>query len=635
MIKPAASLQQTEEVEQGSVVTEYQPRSAGELWQRIDREDLVRLGVVGGLAVVVLVASWLQAPWWISAPLAAVGLVIGCWPIVVEVWAALRARRMSMELSMFIALVAAAAIGEWVTALVITVFVLAAEILEDLSMDRGRDALGELMNFLPDSVQVRRDGQLRSVHRDELAVGDVVMVLPGGRIPVDGVVLEGNSSVDESRITGEPLPVDVSQGSQVYAGSINHSGAVALRAERVGAESSYGQIVAAISAAQNSQAPIQRLADRLAGWLVYLALGGAALTYLITRDLTATISVIIVAGACGVAAGTPLALLGAIGQTARAGTFIKDGSHLEELSAVRVVVFDKTGTLTKGEPAVTAVTASEGVDGDHLLAAVASAESYSEHPIGQAIVGHARERGLQPGAPSEFEYRPGQGVSALVDGHRVLAGTTALVPAPAAPVSQGQGTMVHVSIDGSYAGTIELADEVRDSAAACVADLRKLGLRVIMMTGDSQPSAEAVARRLGIDEVHAGLLPAGKVDLVERLRASGSTVAMVGDGINDAPALMQANVGIAMGNGTHVARESADVVLVSSDLGDLTQAIHTARRTRGIIMTNFVGTIAVDLIGMAMAATGVLGPLAAAVVHVGSESAFILNSARLIPSGKR
>jgi len=195
--------------------------------------------------------------------------------------------------------------------------------------------------------------------------------------------------------------------------------------------------------------------------------------------------------------------------------------------------------------------------------------------------------------------------------------------------------MVHVSIDGSYAGTIELADEVRDSAAACVADLRKLGLRVIMMTGDSQPSAEAVARRLGIDEVHAGLLPAGKVDLVERLRASGSTVAMVGDGINDAPALMQANVGIAMGNGTHVARESADVVLVSSDLGDLTQAIHTARRTRGIIMTNFVGTIAVDLIGMAMAATGVLGPLAAAVVHVGSESAFILNSARLIPSGKR
>nr|WP_300145501.1 cation-translocating P-type ATPase [Propionicimonas sp.] len=613
------------------VEQEYAPETVASLWARIERADLVRLGTVALLAVVAAVSSWPAGAGWLTIVVAAAGLVIGCWPILVEAMEDVRDRRMTMELSMLIAIVAAGLIGEWVTALVITAFVLAAEILEDLSMDRGRDALTELMSFLPSVVQVRDGDELRSVELHEVRVGDVVQVLPGGRIPVDGVVLEGSSSVDASRITGEPLPVDVSPGSAVFSGSVNQAGAVAVRAEQVGEASSYGQIVAAVKAAQESEAPVQRLADRVAGYLVYVALGGAALTYLFTRDLTATISVVIVAGACGVAAGTPLAVLAAIARTARSGAFIKDGTHLEQLASVETIVFDKTGTLTHGQPRVASVRPVAGFTADEVLAAAAAAETWSEHPIGQAITARAGELGVALDKPVDFDYQPGLGVSATVAGRRVLAGNAAFVAGAPAGADALSGTLVHVAVDDVYAGVILLTDTVRDSASAGVGDLHRLGLRVVMMTGDSAAAAQAVGAELGIDDVRAGLLPVDKVALVRELRAAGHTVAMVGDGINDAPALAQAHVGIAMGSGTHVARESADVVLISSDLADLTEAVRTARRGRRIVMANFVGTIGVDLAGMALAAFGVIGPLVAAIIHVGSESAFILNSARLIP----
>lgn len=616
-----------------SVRAEYAPESVVSLWHRIDREDLIRLGVVAALAVLAAVTSALAGPWWVVVPVAAAGLVVGCWPIVVESVEDVRSRRMSMELSMLLAIVAAALIGEWVTALVITAFVLAAEILEDLSMDRGRDALTELLSFLPSVVHVRVGDDLHDVELDDVRPGDLVVVRPGGRVPVDGTVVEGRSSIDQSRVTGEPLPVDVAPGARLYAGSVNQAGALTVRATEVGAASSYGQIVAAVEAAQASEAPVQRFADRIAGWLVYVALGGAALTWVFTRDLTATISVVIVAGACGVAAGTPLAVLAAIARTARAGAFVKDGTHLEELSRVDTVVFDKTGTLTHGEPTVAGISVAAGLDERAVLAAAASAEFYSEHPIGRAIVAHATGAGIEVVPPEEFDYEPGLGVTATAAGRRVRAGNAVLV-GEGSPTG-GAGTPVHVSVDGRYAGTIRLSDTTRDSAVSCVADLHRLGLRVIMMTGDNTASASATANELGITEMHAGLLPTDKVELVRRLRTSGARVAMVGDGINDAPALAQADVGIAMGGGTHVARESADIVLISSDLSDLTEALRTARRARHIIIANVVGTIGVDLLGMALAAFGVIGPLAAALIHVGSESGFILNSTRLIPRAVR
>jgi Cu+-exporting ATPase len=607
-----------------------EPAPGRDLWARIDRGDLVRTSFVAVCAV--LVAVGMTWPWPQIPLIAVVGLAVGCWPILTEAWGDLRARRMSMELSMLIAIVAAAAIGEWVTSLVITAFVLAAEILEDLSMDRGRDALTDLMAFLPETVSLRSGGDVLTVPLGEVEPGQVVVVAPGGRIPVDGVVVAGRSTADQSRITGESLPVEIGIGADVFAGSINQVGALEVRAERVGADSSYGRIVEAVGLAQSSQPPVQRLADRLAAWLVYLALGGAVLTYLITRDLTATISVVVVAGACGIAAGTPLAVLAAIARIARTGAFVKDGAHLEALSTINVVVFDKTGTLTTGVPAVVDVRVGDGVSARDLLTMAAGVEFYSEHPLGQAIVAHAKEAGLPIDPPEDFVYQPGRGVTATVAGRSIAAGSGRLVPdAPLALDGQGAATAVHLSCEGRYAGTILLADAVRPTARAAVAALRRRGLRTLMITGDQQSTAEAVAAELGIDDVRAGLLPEDKLAVIDAERAAGHRLAMVGDGVNDAPALARADVGIAMGSGTDIARESADVVLISSDLSDLVATIHVARRARRIVMANFVGTIAVDLGGMALAAAGLLSPVLAAFVHVGSETAFILNSARLIP----
>lgn len=533
---------------------------------------------------------------------------------------------------MLIAVIAAALIGEWITALVIVTFVLVAEILEDLTMDRGRDALTELLSFLPNTVQVMREGQLQTLPLSEVTTNDVLVVSPGGSIPVDGVVVNGQSSVDQSRITGEPLPVDVREGSQVFAGSINQVGALEVRAERVGLESSYGQIIASVQAAQEDEPPIQRLGDWVAAYLVYFALGGAILTYLLTRDVTATISVIVVAGACGIAAGTPLAVLAAIARTARKGVFIKGGAHLESLAQVNTVLVDKTGTLTTGELSVTSVTIAPGVDRSEFLRLLASAEAYSEHPLGQAIVRFAQDAGVTLSLPSMFAYAPGYGIRATVDGVQIAAGNTKLVKDAPTPTDDGSiASLVNVSLNGTYAGTVRLADTIRETSAQAVRDLQAMGIRVEMVTGDHPVAAQAVADKLGIRDVHAGLLPREKMAHIEALRTKGDRVVMVGDGVNDAPALAKANVGVAMGGGTGVAREGADVILISSDLNDLVGAVTTAQRARRIIFFNLVGTIVVDLAGMALAGVGLLTPILAALVHVGSESAFILNSARLIP----
>ncbi|MGH7087321.1 MAG: heavy metal translocating P-type ATPase, partial [Stellaceae bacterium] len=298
---------------------------------------------------------------------------------------------MTMELSMTIAIAAAAAIGQFFTALVITLFVLVAEVLEGLTVGRGRKAIRDLLEFLPREVAVRRAGSIRSVSAEALSVGDAILAAPGGRIPVDGVVLSGHSFVDESRITGESMRVEKTAGARVFAGSINQSGALEIAAERIGRDTSYGKIIEAVERAEKSRAPVQRLADRLAGYLVYFALGAAVLTFLITHNIYATISVIIVAGACGIAAGTPLAILGAIGRSARLGAIIKGGVHLETLGRVDTVVLDKTGTLTFGRPEVQQISPVANTTADELLDAAATAELRSEHPLGKAIVAYARK----------------------------------------------------------------------------------------------------------------------------------------------------------------------------------------------------------------------------------------------------
>ncbi len=627
---------------------------------RIERADIMRIAVVGLATLGTWAAGAAGTPSWVVGAVGVPALVVGCWPLVVEAAGDLRERRMSMELSMLLAIVAAAVIGEWVTALAVTVFALCAEVLEDLSMDRGRDALTNLMSFLPQTAQVvsgvetAAPAETTEVPLDEVRPGQVIALSPGGRVPVDGIVRTGRADVDQSRITGEALPVQVGPGDRVPAGSITR-GALELEVERVGEDSSYGRIVAAVRHAQSSRAPVQRLADRLAARIVYLALAAALITFLTTRDVRATISVIIVAGACGVAAGTPLAVLAAIARAAHCGAFVKDGTHLEQLSAVDTVVLDKTGTLTVGAPRVVAVGPTEAAAGeDEVLALAAAAEWNSEHPIGRAIYSEAAVRDLTVPMPQDVVYSPGAGVSARVDGRRVTVGrrkrqehqpgqdtsgsddavASSIASDPEAPSAT---SVVEVRADGQLLGTIALADRLRQGAATAVRDLSEMGLGVLMLTGDSAASASHVAGLLGLteDQVRNDLLPTDKEEVVRSLRQAGKCVAMVGDGVNDAPALSAADVGIAMGTGTDVAREAGDVVLVGSAPADLVETVRVARRARGIIMVNFVGTVVVDAAGMIAAGLGLLGPVAAALVHVVSESAFILNSARLVPRPAR
>lgn len=599
----------------------------------VETADLVRIAFVAVSAALVWLGGRASFP---GIALAAVGAVlIGGYPIYREAFANLRDRRMTMELSMTIALLSALAIGEYVTTLVIVLFVLVAEELERLTVRRGRRALKDLLDGLPQTALLAGEGQAREVSADALRIGDVVEVRPGARLPVDGIVRKGHSFVDQSTITGESMPAEKVPGSLVYAGTINQSGVLEVRAEGLGRDTAFGKIIDAVERAEASRAPIQKTADRLAGYLVYFAAACAVLTYLVTRDARSTISVIIVAGACGIAAGTPLAILGAIGRAARNGAVVKGGIYIELLGKVDTVLLDKTGTLTFGNPEVSAVRPYRGVQEREVLLAAAIAERPSDHPLGKAVrKAVSRERFTVP-EPEQFEYIPGKGIVCMSEGEKIVVGNRTLIaehgidPEEALPDAV-RTSEVLVARGGRFLGTIETEDVLRPEASEAVRRLREMGIRTMLLTGDVEDVAMSVGRRLGVDKVEAEMLPDRKLERVEELLAEGKKVAMVGDGVNDAPALMRASVGVAMGSGTDVAKESADVVLPGNDLLKFVETLEIARRCRRIILTNFAGTLLVDGIGVGLAAFGVLSPLLAAFIHVSSELAFVLNSARLL-----
>jgi heavy metal translocating P-type ATPase len=588
------------------------------------------------VAVLGAAAVWfrLWEPFPVFSVIGAASLAFVGWPIFREALENVLARRMTMELSMTIAIVAAAAINEWFTALVVSLFVLIAEELEHMTVSRGRLAIRELVDFVPQEARVRRGGSILTLPLDEVVRGDVVIVSPGEKVPVDGPVLAGHSYVDQSRLTGESMPAEKKPGEAAFAGSINQMGVLEIRVDQVGRDTSYGRIIQAVEAAEQSRAPVQKLADRLAGYLVYIALVCAGLTWLITQNIRDTISVIIVTGACGIAAGTPLAILGGIGRAARLGSIIKGGIHLETLGRVDTVVFDKTGTLTIGRPQVTAISTAPGATANELLSLAASAELHSEHPLAQAVVAEARARGLEVKEPESFAYVVARGIRATVAGHQVLVGNGKLLAeagvAPPAADERSQSSEILVAADGRFLGSVTVEDALRPEAARAVAVLNGRGMRTVLLTGDIAAVADRVGRELGITEVVAGLMPEDKHRLVGEMVKAGRVVAMVGDGVNDAPALTAASVGIAMGSGTDIAQESADVVLIGNDLNKLVETLGIARKTRGIIWQNFAGTLIIDALGIGLAAFGMLNPLFAAFIHVGSELAFVLNSARLL-----
>jgi P-type Cu+ transporter len=538
----------------------------------------------------------------------------------------------------------------------IVTLVLLGQVLELRARSRTGAAIRALLDLSPKTARVLRDGTESDIPLESVKPGDRLRVRPGEKIPVDGVVLEGNSSVDESMITGESMPVTKESGARVIGATVNATGSFVMRAEYVGRETLLARIVQMVSEAQRSRAPIQRLADRVASWFVPAVIAIAVLTFVVwsflgpeprlAHALVNAVAVLIIACPCALGLATPMAVMVGTGRGARAGVLIKNAEALEILEKVDTLVFDKTGTLTEGKPTVESVIAVPGTDESELVRLVASVEQGSEHPLGSAVVAAAKENNLALGQTSEFQSLTGLGVSGKVDGKIVYAGNEKLlqkiqVPidqlkAPAEDLRRNGQTVIFVALDGRPAGLIGIADPIKPSTPQALRDLKAAGLRVVMLTGDSRSTAQAVATKLGIDDFEAEILPEKKSEVVARLQKEGRIVAMAGDGVNDAPALAKADVGIAMGTGTDVAIESAGVTLVKGDLAGIVRARKLSQATMRNIRQNLFFAFIYNLLGVPIAA-GVLYPffglllspiLAAAAMSFSSVSV-ITNSLRL------
>ncbi|HKW05415.1 MAG TPA: cation-translocating P-type ATPase [Nitrososphaerales archaeon] len=610
--------------------------------------QITRLALVGIASGVSAYGTYFLHTLFPYGIIAIVAVLLGGYPVFRETILSLRHFRISMEVSMAVAIVASLLVEQFAVSVLITFFVLLSEYIENYAVDKGRQTIVLLEKSAPKKALVRRNGVEREVEVQNLQTNDIVIVRDGERIPVDGTIVVGSAFVNQAAITGESQRFERNPGDNVYAGSVSESGLIEVRTEKVGSETIFGKIIKLVEEAENRKAPIQRISDRLAAYLVEFAIGFAFVTFLLTRNPITTLSVVVVAGACGVAAGTPLAIVAIMGKGAKKGAIIKGGAYVEEMNKVDTVVIDKTGTLTFGDPIVNDITSFGKYSKESVLQFAALAERHSNHPLARAITNKAKEMGLEVSSsnkttPSAASYIPGKGIVSENDGEEIVVGNTVLMTERQVKfpsdhrrdtnineTSKNGSSIVLVAYHGEVCGMISISDMVRKESRNAISDLKKMGIRTIMLTGDNKKVAESVAKEVGIDEVHAELLPDAKLSIVEELVSKGHNVAMVGDGINDAPALARASVGIGMGAGTDVAIEEADIVLMTNDLQKIADVAKLSRKAYRTIMTNFYGTLSVDGIGVALAALGFLNPLLAAGIHVTSELIFILNSARLI-----
>ena len=515
-------------------------------------------------------------------------------------------------------------------AAVIVALVLLGQVLELRAREKTGGAIRALLDLAPKTaLRVLKDGKTETVPLAEVKVSDVLRVRPGDKIPIDGTVIEGRSAVDESMLTGEPVPVEKTEGDAVTGGTLNGSGSFDMRVDRTGAETTLSQVVNMVADAQRSRAPIQRLADVVAGYFVPAVIAVAVIAFIVwmvfgpapqlAHALIAAVSVLIIACPCALGLATPISIMVATGRGAQAGVLVRNAAALERLAAVNTLVVDKTGTVTEGKPSLTGIEAAQGVDGDEVLRLAAALEAGSEHPLAEAILRGAEAKGLKIDKAQDFEAVTGQGVKGRVGTREVLLGNARLMEASGIDVApladaaetrrQNGETVMFLAAGGKLAGIVAVADPIKESAAELIAKLHALGLRIVMATGDNETTAKAVASKLGIDEVHAGLRPEEKLTLIEGLQKKGAVVAMAGDGINDAPALAKADVGIAMGTGADVAMESAGLTLLKGDLRGVVRGVNLARATMRNIKQNLFFAFFYNAIGVPIAA-GVLYPVA-------------------------
>lgn len=535
------------------------------------------------------------------------------------------------------------------TSAVLITLILLGKLFEARAKGRSSEAIKKLMGLQAKTAVVLRDGVEKEIPLEEVVIGDTILVKPGEKIPVDGEVAEGITAVDESMLTGESLPVDKQAGDVLYGSTINKNGFIKMTATKVGRDTALAQIIKVVEDAQGSKAPIQRLADQISGIFVPVVVGIAIITFFVwfiwiqpgdfAQALEVLIAVLVIACPCALGLATPTSIMAGSGRAAEFGILFKGGEHLEQTQSVDTVVVDKTGTVTHGKPVLTDVLLASGQNEETFLSLIGAAEKQSEHPLAQAIVQGIQEKGIKLGSVQFFEAIPGYGVQATVSGQGIIIGTrklmqqygidiTPVLPAMEKLESDGKTAML-AAVNGKYAGLVAVADTIKDTSKEAVRRLQQMGITVIMMTGDNQRTAQAIGREVGVDAVIAEVLPEDKANEVKKLQQQGKKVAMVGDGINDAPALATADIGMAIGTGTDVAMEAADITLIRGDLTSIADAIVMSRKTIRNIKQNLFWAFAYNTIGIPIAAAGFLAPWVAGAAMAFSSVSVVLNALRL------
>jgi heavy metal translocating P-type ATPase len=595
-----------------------------------------------------ILTSWLiqltsVGPTWLSPAVAIMAAALAGWPILGLAWEGVKAKQINADQLVIIALVASVIAREYLAAAIVAFIMILGGLLEELATHSMRSSIRNLLELAPTTVTRRRDGREETVDVSELETGDLVLVRSGERISVDGIIRQGEASVNQAPITGESVPVDKEAGDEVFAGTLVELGALEVETTKVGSATLLGRIVELVEAAEKRAAPVQRVADRYAGYFTPVTILIAALAWLVSGDFMRAVTVVVVACPCGLVLATPTAVIAGLANGARRGILIKGGSFLEMLGQAEIVALDKTGTLTRGQPKVVGVQSLCCHREEEILTLAGGAERYSEHPLGRAVVAEGVRRGLEIPNPASFRPAMGRGVSATWMDTEVKVGRADWLTAEGVTLAEPVKTAVlehenhgHTQLlvvhNHHPAGIICVADEVRAGAVEAVARLKALGLKVAMLTGDNPPVAAEIAQQTGVDEVQASLLPEDKATVVRRWVAGGKKVVMVGDGINDAPALAEATVGIAMGAaGADVAIEAADIALMNDELNAVADAIVLSRQVMGTVRSNILlFAVGFNVLGIAVSALGIINPVGAAVMHNVGSLAVVLNSARLI-----
>ncbi len=601
--------------------------------------------VFGAILLVVIAGEWLGLfqtltqwiPFWVGALLV---LFMG-YPVFKQVVVAAKKGLVTPHALMALGSLTALAAGEWVTAGIVVFFMRTGDYIENYTTEKARDSLRSLTKLAPQTATVLRDGSEKEIPIDEVKKGDQILVRPGGKIPVDGTVIDGQATIDESPITGESMPVEKEEGSQVLASTIAQGGFLTLKAEAIGRDSTFGKIITMVEEAESQKGAIQRYADNFSAWYLPVVTFIAVLTYFLSGDLMATVAVMVVACACAFALATPVALLASVGSNAKRGVLIKGGKYIEALDRADVLLIDKTGTLTFGKPEISDIIPFNGITKGDLLAMAASAEQYSDHPIGKAVVEAAQKRHLLLSKPDTFEEITANGVRATINDHTITVGNQRLLDKESQQIKsaihtlQKEGkTAIIVQKDGHPIGVLAAQDAERSEVGSALNKLREQHSfsTIQLLTGDNTQTARHLAKRLEIN-FKAELLPEDKIEIVKKYQSEGRTVVMIGDGINDAPALAQADVGIAMGTtGTDVAIETADITLMRDDWNLVPDLFASADKTMRVIKWNFGFTTAYNLVGLSLAAFGILPPVLAAAAQSLPDVGILLNSSRLIKS---